>query len=120
MGQMQQTLYSMVKVNNEIELCEVGDMDCKQAIERELLQNRISYFIRWNKGGLFRLGRKKDYCIFCVNDNAAEEAEADDRIWPRPAERTRQGFRTRSRRRKQCWRDRCRIEGQAFENELFE
>lgn len=76
MGQMQQTLYSMVKVNNEIELCEVGDPECKQAIERELLQNRISYFIRWNKGGIFRLGRKKGYCIFCVNDNAAAEAEA--------------------------------------------
>lgn len=73
---MQQTLYSMVKVNNEIELCEVADLECKQAIERELLQNRISYFIRWNKGGLFRLGRKKNYCIFCVNDNAAAEAEA--------------------------------------------
>ena len=76
MGWMQQTLYSMVKVNNEIELCEVGDLDCKQAIERELLQNRISYFIRWNKGGIFRLGRKKGYCIFCVNDNAAQEAES--------------------------------------------
>ena len=73
---MVESKLSKVKVNNEIELCEVGDMDCKQAIERELLQNRISYFIRWNKGGLFRLGRKKDYCIFCVNDNAAEEAEA--------------------------------------------
>ena len=72
---MQQTLYSMVKVNNEIELCEVGDPDCKQAIERELLRNRISYFIRWNKGGIFRLGRKKNYCIFCINDSAAEEAE---------------------------------------------
>lgn len=73
---MQQTLYSMVKVNNEIELCEVDDLECKQAIERELLQNRISYFIRWNKGGIFRLSRKKNYCIFCVNDNVVAEAEA--------------------------------------------
>lgn len=73
---MQQTLYSMVKVNNEIELCEVGDLNCKQAIERELLRNRISYFIRWNKGGIFRLGRKKNYCIICVNGSAVEEAEA--------------------------------------------
>lgn len=72
---MQQTLYSMVKVNNEIELCEVADLECKQAIERELLQNRISYFIRWNKGGLFHLGRKRNYCIFCVNDNVAAQAE---------------------------------------------
>jgi len=44
-----QPLYSAVKVNNEIELCEVSDIDCKKRIERELLKNRISYYIRWPK-----------------------------------------------------------------------
>ena len=42
-----QPLYTTLKVNNEIELCEVSDPDCKQLIERALLKNRISYYIRW-------------------------------------------------------------------------
>ena len=39
-----QPLYTTLKVNNEIELCEVSDPDCKQLIERALLKNRISYY----------------------------------------------------------------------------
>lgn len=48
-----QPLYTTLKVNNEIELCEVSDPDCKQLIERALLKNRISYYIRWPKASLF-------------------------------------------------------------------
>lgn len=33
-----QPLYTTLKVNNEIELCEVSDPDCKQLIERALLK----------------------------------------------------------------------------------
>ena len=33
-----QPLYTTLKVNNEIELCEVSDPDCKQLIERVLLK----------------------------------------------------------------------------------
>lgn len=66
-----QTLYSSLKVNNEIELCEISDMECKKIVEKELLQNRISYFVRWQKRGF--LGRKEN-CIICVNDNVKEEA----------------------------------------------
>lgn len=68
-----QPLYTKVKVNNEIELCEVNSMECKQMIERELLKNRISYYIRWAKPSLF--GSKKNNCIICINDNVREEAE---------------------------------------------
>lgn len=68
-----QPLYTTVKVNNEIELCEVSDPDCKQKIERALLKERISYYIRWPKPSLFN--RKKSCCIICVNDNAKELAE---------------------------------------------
>ena len=56
-----QPLYTTLKVNNEIELCEVSDPDCKQLIERALLKNRISYYIRWPKSSFFN--RKKDSCI---------------------------------------------------------
>ena len=66
-----QTLFTSLKVNNEIELCEVADGECKKTIEKELLQNRISYFIRWPKKSLFR---KKNTCIICVNDSAKDDA----------------------------------------------
>lgn len=68
-----QPLYTALKVNNEIELCEVSDLECKQLIERELLKNRISYYIRWAKPSLFN--RRKEVCIICVNDNARDDAE---------------------------------------------
>ena len=69
---MQQS-FNTVKVNNEIELCEVRNKDCKKVIERALLQNRISYYVRWPKTTIFT--KNKDACIICVNDNSREEAE---------------------------------------------
>ena len=68
-----QPLYTNVQVNNEIELCEVNNPDCKNLIERALLKRRISYYIRWPKTSFF--SRKKDICIICVNDSVREEAE---------------------------------------------
>ncbi len=65
--------YTKVKVHNEIELCETTDMEMKQQIERILLRNRISYYIKWHKQGLFK--RNKNVCVFCVNANSKEEAE---------------------------------------------
>lgn len=66
-----QTIYSKLKVNNEIELCEVYDLDGKKIIEKELLQNRISYFIRWQKRGFLS---RREVCVICVNDNSADAA----------------------------------------------
>lgn len=68
-----QTLYSASKVNNEIELCEIRASMGKKEIERALLKNRISYFIRWQKPSIF--SRRKDICTICVNENSVEEAE---------------------------------------------
>lgn len=70
---MEPTIYTTLKVNNEIELCEVSDMNCKQAVERVLLKNRISYFVKWRSNGLFR--RKSESCIFCINENDKDLAE---------------------------------------------
>ena len=67
------SLYTAVKVNNEIELCEVSDLECKKLIERELLKNRISYYIRWPKNSFF--SRKRENCIICINDNVKDDAE---------------------------------------------
>lgn len=69
-----QPLYTAMKVHNEIELCEVSDPECKKQIERELLKNRISYYIRWSKSSVF--SRKKESCIICINDNSKDQAEA--------------------------------------------
>jgi len=68
-----QPLYTAVKVNNEIELCEVNDPECKRAIEKALLKERISYYIRWPKASIFR--RNRDDCIICINDNSSAAAE---------------------------------------------
>ena len=70
---MEQPLYTAVKVNNEIELCEVSNPDCKHLIEKALLSERISYYIRWPKSSIFR--RNKNTCIICVNDSSKEAAE---------------------------------------------
>ena len=70
---MEQPLYTTLKVNNEIELCEITDPECKQLIERKLLKERISYYIRWIKPSLFH--RNKNTCIICVNENVKEAAE---------------------------------------------
>jgi len=67
--------FSKGKVNNEMEFCKVYDKSVKTAIERALLSERISYFIKWEKPGFFS-GEKKDSCIFCVNEWQVEAAEA--------------------------------------------
>ena len=33
---MDKPIYTPLKVNNEIELCEISDLDCKQMIEKRL------------------------------------------------------------------------------------
>lgn len=70
---MERTIFTSLKVNNEIELCEVSDTDCKTQIERALLANRISYFVKWVKPRF--LHRRREICIFCINENDRELAE---------------------------------------------
>ena len=65
-------VYTPLKVNNEIELCEIRNDDCKKLIEKALLQHRISYFVRWTNSGFFLT--RKERCIICVNESAKEEA----------------------------------------------
>ena len=65
-------IYTPLKVNNEIELCEVRNDECKKLIEKSLLQNRISYFVRWTKSGFFLTRRER--FIICINQNAQEDA----------------------------------------------
>jgi len=68
-----QTIMSSLKVNNEYELCEVYSEDLKNSIEQGLLQERISYFIRYPKPKLF--SRHKYICVFCVHEDSLDLAE---------------------------------------------
>lgn len=70
---MNQPLYTTLKVHNEIELCEISDLECKRLIEQALLKERISFYIRWLKPSL--LHRRKNNCIICVNENVKDIAE---------------------------------------------
>ena len=70
---MNQPIYTPLKVNNEIELCEISDQECKRLIEQALLKERISFYIRWQKPSFLR--RKAPACVFCVNENVIETAE---------------------------------------------
>jgi hypothetical protein len=65
------SIYTDLKVNNEIELCEIEDGDHRKAIEKELLKNRISYFLRGPKRSIFS---RKNTCILCVHDDVKESA----------------------------------------------
>ena len=67
------SVLATLKVNNEIELCQVEGQEAKKTIERELLHNRISYYMQWPKASIFN--RKKDSCIICVNENSKDAAE---------------------------------------------
>ena len=67
------SVLATLKVNNEIELCQVEGQEAKKTIERELLHNRISYYMQWPKASIFN--RKKDSCIICVNENSKDTAE---------------------------------------------
>ena len=71
-----ETAYQKVKVHNELEWCQVMDMETKEKIEKLLLKNRVSYYVKWEKPKLFS-NDKFGSCTFCVNllqKEAAEEA----------------------------------------------
>lgn len=68
--------FSDVKVHNEIELCEIESLEEKEKIERALLREQISFYIRWQSKGFFArlfLG-SKETAIFCVNEVQKEAA----------------------------------------------
>ena len=70
---MEQPAYTKVKVNNEIEFCEVKNMEMKDKVEKALLKERLSYFIRWKKPGFFSNDRKEK-CVFHVNSQQLDAA----------------------------------------------
>lgn len=69
-----ETAYQKVKVHNELEWCQVTDIATKEKIEKILLKNRVSYFVKWEKPKLFS-NEKFGTCIFCVNQLQKEIAD---------------------------------------------
>lgn len=67
-----QPIYTKLKVHNEVEICELTNLECKALIEQELLKNRVSYFVKWPTH--FKFGKKKNLCGICVNEADAERA----------------------------------------------
>lgn len=69
-------MFSDVKVHNEIKLCRISDEKVKAKVERLFLQNRISYFERWEAPSFFQrlFGKKEEKCILCVNEAQKEKA----------------------------------------------
>lgn len=69
-----ETAYQKVKVHNELEWCQVTDVETKERIEKVLLKNRVSYFVKWEKPKLFS-NEKFGTCTFCVNQLQKETAD---------------------------------------------
>lgn len=69
-----ETAYQKVKVHNELEWCQVTDIETKEKIEKLLLKSRVSYYVKWEKPRLFS-SDKFGTCIFCVNQLQKEDAD---------------------------------------------
>jgi len=69
--------YSKVKVNNEIDFCSVTDVDVKKTLEKAFMKARVSYFLRWEKPGLFArlFTSAKTSIVFCINSAQTETAQ---------------------------------------------
>ena len=72
-----ETASQKVKVNNELEWCQVKDMATKEKIEKVLLKHRVSYFVKWEKPKFFS-NDTFGACVFCVNQ--LQKESADDAI----------------------------------------
>lgn len=69
-----------VKVNNEVAFCRVGSLKQKEEVERLLLKNRISYFVKWQEQSLLRRmfnseTKEKTIFVICIHNAAIEQAK---------------------------------------------
>lgn len=74
---MSELNFADVKVHNEIEYCTVWDQDVKMKIERAFLNNRISYYEKWEEPSFLQrlLGDKSQgKCTLCINGMQVEKA----------------------------------------------
>ncbi|MCR4689997.1 MAG: hypothetical protein K5739_01455 [Lachnospiraceae bacterium] len=68
---MKELSFSNVKIHNEVELFCVSDMKTKKQLEHLFLENRISYFEKWEEITFihrFFWGGERSRCTFCINE----------------------------------------------------
>lgn len=74
------TELTSVKVNNEVAFCKVYNLKQKEEIEKLLLKNRISYFVKWQEQKFFKRmfdseSKEKIIFVICIHDTAIEKAK---------------------------------------------
>ncbi|WWR16550.1 hypothetical protein V1224_03600 [Lachnospiraceae bacterium JLR.KK008] len=74
------TELTSVKVNNEVAFCKVYNLKQKEEIEKLLLKNRISYFVKWQEQKFFKRmfdseSKEKIIFVICIHDTAIEQAK---------------------------------------------
>ena len=70
--------FADVKVHNELEFCVILDLDVKKQLERLFLDERISYYEKWNDTSFLRRifsGENRNRCIICINEMQREKAD---------------------------------------------
>ena len=74
------TELTSVRVNNEVAFCKVYNLKQKEEIEKRLLKNRISYYVKWQEQKFFKRifdseTKEKIIFIICIHDTAIENAK---------------------------------------------
>ena len=71
-----ENMMTKVKVNNEIDLCEVASEKVRRKVEAALQYARVSYFLRWQEPGFFArvFLHERTRLIFCINAAQVEDA----------------------------------------------
>lgn len=72
-SKMVESKYTQVRVNNEIELCEVYERTVKDRIEKAFVKSDVSFFIKWKRE---RNSAGNGKYIICVNQHQKQRAEA--------------------------------------------
>ena len=54
---MVESKYTRVRVNNEIELCEIYEREVKDRIEKAFVKNGVSFFVKWKRERNSQRGR---------------------------------------------------------------
>lgn len=71
---MIESKYTRVRVNHEIELCEIYEREVKDKIEKAFVKSGVSFFVKWKREKNVQ-GANGKY-IICVNQLQKQCAEA--------------------------------------------
>lgn len=70
---------SLIAMNNEVPFCRVTSLKAKENVERVLLNNRISYYVKWKEQSFFsRLFGGKESVVFVIyiHDTMVDKARS--------------------------------------------